>query len=215
MDYSSKGSTTKHRILECAATLFAEKGFTETSVRELADAVGLKGASIYNHFSSKNHILEYMLEDFSVHNTDVFAEKNIASILRENPTADGILDCLQLSFPPERQEYYLKVLCVLLQEQLRNPMVKNYMAEYIVLRAERNTKKIIDMLKELNIIRHDADPQYYMEAVSSLLYSFSARMMLGIGDAAPNFTGIGMVGMLRQTFDLMLEKYGIADQSPK
>ena len=50
--------STRQKILDCAIDLFATKGYTETTVRELAAAVGVKEASIYNHFSSKNSILE-------------------------------------------------------------------------------------------------------------------------------------------------------------
>jgi len=200
----------KQRILTCAAELFAEKGFTETSIRDLAAVVGMKGASIYNHFPSKNAILTYMLEDYSAHNTNIFEKKNVSLILRENPTTDGILSCFQLTFPPERKEYYLKVLCVLLQEQLRNPIVRKYMSEEFILRVELNTKAVIEALKGLGIIRQDTDPDYWMKVVSSLFYSFAIRFMMGIGDNAPDFHGMGMVEMLRHTFDMMLDRCGTA-----
>ena len=194
---SSDKDTTKQRILACAATLFAEKGFTETTVRELAEAVGIKPPSLYNHFSSKIAILEHMLDDYRTYNTDVFKDKNISHILRENPTSDGILACLQTSFPPGRAEYFMKVLCVLLQEQLRNPIVRSYMSEQLILRSERNAMTIIDALKELGVIRKDADPDYWTKVASSLFYAFATRMMLGIGDKAPGFTGMGMAEMLK------------------
>jgi len=204
----SSENTTREKILSCAAELFSEKGFTETSVRELATAVGVKGSSIYNHFSSKNAILQQMLEDYSSFNIDVFSKKDINKILQENPTSDGILSCLQLYFPPERQNYYLKVLCVLLQEQLRNPIVRKYMAEQFILRSEQNVGKVIDVLKKLGIIHQDADPDYWMKASASLFYSFATRRMLDIGDDRSDFTGRGMGEMLRETFDIMLERCG-------
>ena len=45
--------TTKEKITEAALTLFAEKGYKGTSVKNIADAVGIKDASLYNHFKSK------------------------------------------------------------------------------------------------------------------------------------------------------------------
>jgi len=206
MNSGSNESMTKQKILTCAACLFAEKGFTETSIRELADAVGVKGSSLYNYFPSKNAILAQMLEDYSSCNIDVFEDRNASHILRENPTTDGILKCLQLGFPPDRVKYFLNVLCVLLQEQLRNPLIRSFIREHIILRVERNVKSIIDELKALGIIRQDADPDYWIKVCSSLLYAFSVRIMLGIGDNNPEFTGRGMAEMLRYTFDLMFEK---------
>ena len=208
MVYSSDETTTRQKILVSAAYLFARKGFTETSIRELAEAIDLNSASLYYHFPSKNAILEQMLEDYSAGNIKVYDEQKITNILRENTTTDGILNCLQTSFPPERAEYYLRVLCVMFQEQLRNPIVRSYMSEHIILRAERKVRTIIDVLKKLGIVHQDTDPDYWMKVTSSLSYSFATRMMLGIGDNAPDFTGNGMAEMHRSTFDLMLEKCG-------
>ena len=201
--------TTKDKILESAADLFAEKGFTETSIRELAESIGLNSASLYHHFPTKNSILECMLEDYSAYNTDVFEERNVGQILRDNPTSDGVMACLQTEFHPDRKEYSLKVLCVLLQEQLRNPIARDFISEHIIMRAERNFSKVFNELKSLGVIKQDADPDYWMKATSGFFYVFAIRMMLGIGDNAPDFTGRGMFEMLRSTFDIMFEKDGI------
>ena len=214
MIYGSKGDMTRQRILDCAANLFAEKGYTETSIREVAKAADLKNpASLYHHFPSKNAMLEQMLEDYISYNLDVFEDRKVAVTLRENPTADGILDCLQIAFPEDRVKYNIDVLCVLLQEQLRNPVVKSFISEQIILRAELHIGKVIDVLKDLGVIRRDADSDYWMKVTSSLFYSFATRMMLGIGDNSPGFTGMGMTDMLKQTFNLMLESCGTA-QAP-
>ena len=210
MGSNSNGNTTKQRILECAANLFAEKGYTETTTRELGEVLGLNSASLYYHFPSKNAILEHMLEEYSAYNTDVFGKRNMPAILKENPTTEGILSCLQLAFPPERRDYFFKVLCVLLQEQLRNPIVRTYVSQHIILAAENNVRAIINVLKELGALRGDTDPDYWMRTHSSLVYSFAIRSMLDIGDTAPDFTGMNMAEMLRHNFDLMFEQCGAA-----
>jgi AcrR family transcriptional regulator len=45
------------RIRDVATELFYEKGYHGTSMREIAAAVGIKPASLYNHFASKQEIL--------------------------------------------------------------------------------------------------------------------------------------------------------------
>ena len=50
--------TTKERIVEEALTLFSIKGYKGTSVKNIADAVGIKDASLYNHFKSKQEIFQ-------------------------------------------------------------------------------------------------------------------------------------------------------------
>ena len=209
MSYGSKGDATRQKILESAAELFAEKGFTETSIRELTRAVGLKNtASLYHHFPNKNAILEHMLDDYSTGNINVFNEQMVSDILQKDPTIDGILSCLQTSFPPERARYYLSVLCVMLQEQLRNRIVCEYISKHIILRAEAKVFTIIDILKKLGVVRPDTNPDYWMKVTSSLSYAFATRMMLGIGDNSPEYAGMGMTEMHRNTFKLLLETCG-------
>jgi len=47
----------KEIIREAAALLFRDKGYSATSMRDLAEAVNLKASSLYNHISSKEEIL--------------------------------------------------------------------------------------------------------------------------------------------------------------
>jgi len=53
--------STKEVILDTAIELFAVKGYNRVSIREIAQAVGIKGSSIYNHFESKEAILDNVL----------------------------------------------------------------------------------------------------------------------------------------------------------
>ena len=50
-------SGTKGRILESALVAFAERGFHGTSIRTIADGVGINSATLYSHFASKEQIL--------------------------------------------------------------------------------------------------------------------------------------------------------------
>lgn len=58
-----KKASKKEFILKKAAQMFREKGFAATSMRDLAETVGIEAASLYNHISSKNEMLESICFD--------------------------------------------------------------------------------------------------------------------------------------------------------
>ena len=201
--------STKQKILECAIDLFAMKGYTETSIREIAAAVGVKEASIYNHFQSKNDILEYILDEYTQRIANFFLDQDKVSALKDNPNAVGILSCMRLSFPEDKKEYYIKKLYVILQEQHRNPMVRKYMAEEFILSTEQVLGMILNKLKEIHILRPDADLDFWIKTHSSLIYAFASRMLLGIGDSSQDFSGMGMSELLRNLYAIMLRTCGV------
>ena len=53
---------TKQRILDAALELFSTQGFEATSIAQIADAVGVRKASLYSHFDSKQDILDRLIE---------------------------------------------------------------------------------------------------------------------------------------------------------
>ncbi|MFD9128377.1 TetR/AcrR family transcriptional regulator [Kitasatospora sp. NPDC059571] len=48
---------TRGRILEAALALYAESGFYGTSIRAIADRVGINSATLYAHYPSKEQVL--------------------------------------------------------------------------------------------------------------------------------------------------------------
>jgi AcrR family transcriptional regulator len=54
---SPEATSTRERILDVALDLFTEKGFDGTSLREIAERLGVTKAALYYHFASKEDIL--------------------------------------------------------------------------------------------------------------------------------------------------------------
>lgn len=65
MDDSPRG-----RLLSAAAHLFRTRGFERTTVRDLAQAVGIQSGSIFHHFKTKEEILRCVMEEVIHFNTD-------------------------------------------------------------------------------------------------------------------------------------------------
>lgn len=57
-------SNRRDELLAIAARLFAEKGFKNTTVRDIADAAGILSGSLYHHFDSKESMVDEILSTF-------------------------------------------------------------------------------------------------------------------------------------------------------
>lgn len=57
------GKTAREEILDAAAELFTNLGYASTSTRRIAEAVGVRQASLYHHFATKDDILDALLAD--------------------------------------------------------------------------------------------------------------------------------------------------------
>ncbi len=57
-------NTRRDELLQIAAGLFAEKGFKNTTVRDIADAAGILSGSLYHHFDSKESMVDEILSTF-------------------------------------------------------------------------------------------------------------------------------------------------------
>ncbi|MCC6299456.1 MAG: TetR/AcrR family transcriptional regulator [Anaerolineales bacterium] len=58
-----KGEATRLAIEDAAMELFLKQGYAATSMRQIADKVGIALGGIYNHFSSKDEIFEGIIID--------------------------------------------------------------------------------------------------------------------------------------------------------
>lgn len=62
-DKLTKGKATRLAIEDAAIELFLKQGYAATSMRQIADEVGLALGGIYNHFSSKEEIFKGIIVD--------------------------------------------------------------------------------------------------------------------------------------------------------
>lgn len=61
---SEQSSDRRNQILAIAAKLFAAKGYSATTVRDIADEAGILSGSLYHHFASKEAIAQEILRGF-------------------------------------------------------------------------------------------------------------------------------------------------------
>ncbi|MEV0355930.1 TetR/AcrR family transcriptional regulator [Nocardia sp. NPDC050697] len=87
----SAGGSTKDAIRDAALDLFAAKGFEQTSLREVADVVGITKASLYYHYASKQDLLGAIIDPIIEHmramateiETVVWSGASVRTVLRD------------------------------------------------------------------------------------------------------------------------------------
>lgn len=68
-----RGSTAREEILDASAELFTTQGFATTSTHQIAEAVGIRQASLYYHFPSKTEIFLTLLTSTVTPSTELAA----------------------------------------------------------------------------------------------------------------------------------------------
>ncbi len=61
---NDQSSERRDQIMAIAAHLIARRGYSATTVRDIADEAGILSGSLYHHFSSKEAILQEILHNF-------------------------------------------------------------------------------------------------------------------------------------------------------
>jgi AcrR family transcriptional regulator len=139
-----------------AATLFREKGYKAASMRDLAEAVGVEAASLYNHIKSKSELLHELV--FSVANKfvlkmDEIESENISSLEKmEKLLRFHITEMIHnyeevyvsdrewkhlsdpyLSNYQNQRRVYRKRIAAIIEEGIRNKEIKTIDAPTVVL----------------------------------------------------------------------------------
>ncbi|KJK58349.1 TetR/AcrR family transcriptional regulator [Saccharothrix sp. ST-888] len=69
----SPRTDTRARILDVALELFSEQGYEKTSLREIADRLGVTKAALYYHFKTKDDIVHGIIESMAAPIDEVIA----------------------------------------------------------------------------------------------------------------------------------------------
>ncbi|MDY2814440.1 MAG: TetR/AcrR family transcriptional regulator [Dorea sp.] len=104
---------TRERIVDEALTLFSIRGFKGTSVKNIADAVGIKDSSIYKHYKSKQEIFDAIVEQMRKRMAEMSVALGIPQDVDESSVA-SVYGSLSL---PELQEMSRKVFLFYLKDE--------------------------------------------------------------------------------------------------
>lgn len=142
---------TKRKIFETSMKLFAQKGYDATSIEEITATVGVAKGTLYYHFSSKEEIFNFLVEEgmkLLKNSIDIKISKVTNSIDKLRAVV-----LIQIKIISKYEDFMTIVLSQIWGNEPRNIMCKNKVIEYI--------KTIEEILKEGiqkgEIIDGDAD----------------------------------------------------------
>jgi AcrR family transcriptional regulator len=161
----------RNEIKQAAARLFRKRGFKATSMRDIAEAVGIKAASIYNHINSKQELLNELLLEIAKIFTKEMSEVQTANLETQQKLERLIAVHVRLTIE------HTDAIALIAGEwvHLESPLKE----EYLTLRDdyESHFKSIINQGKTEGVFK-DLDTEIILFSILSTLrwlYSWHSR----------------------------------------
>ena len=112
---------TKRKIFETSMELFAKKGYEATSIEEITSIVGVAKGTLYYHFSSKEEIFNFLVEE------GMKLLKNSIEIKTSN--LDNSIDKIKITIKYEN--FISMLLSQIWGQEPRNKKCRDSVFEYI------------------------------------------------------------------------------------
>ena len=131
---------TKRKIFEISMNLFASKGYDATSIEEITSVVGVAKGTLYYHFSSKEEIFTFLIEEgMKLLQNSMSIKVAKCNTLRSKLRA---ILLIQIKVMVKYQDFMTIVLSEVLGNDSRNLTCRKYVFEYIDLLEKIITESI-------------------------------------------------------------------------
>lgn len=157
---------TKRKIFETSMKLFAEKGYDATSIEEITATVGVAKGTLYYHFSSKEEIFNFLIEegvkllqnsiDIKTSKWDNYIDKLKAVVL------------IQIKIVAKYEDFITILLSQFYGKEARNQMCQKHIYEYI----DKIEKIVEEGMKAGQIKKGD------VKAIASEIYALIASTLI-------------------------------------
>ena len=120
---------TKRKIFETSMDLFAKKGYEATSIEEITSVVGVAKGTLYYHFSSKEEIFNFLVEEgmkLLKNSIDIKISK-----LDNNLDKLKAIILIQIKIIIKYENFISMLLSQIWGQEPRNLKCRGYVFEYI------------------------------------------------------------------------------------
>ncbi len=167
---------TKEKILAKSLELFASKGFKETTVRDIASAVGLQQGALYNHFKNKDAILMALIDQLmSSAIVTIFEEKEPAELYKRGKSllANIATTFKLLSFDGKNEALFR----LMMQEMYKNSDIRDLYHEYFYQQNIKKLSAVFFMMMQEEMIR-SSDPLLLANEFLTPLFFYQTQVVL-------------------------------------
>lgn len=192
-DENSKQANTKEKIIVVSIQEFATKGYDNTSIRKIAEIVGIKGSSIYNHFNSKEEILE---EIFKYYRKNFYQGEMVFDInkghIKENSIPAMLKQGLYSVVATLKKPEITNILNIIIKEQFKNQKIREFFWEEFIQKPRSFMENFLVELMEKSLIKK-GDPHLLSQEFHAFsIYKMYEEFML------KNMNNIDMDGLQKQ-----------------
>ena len=163
----------QEQIINAAVKCFSQKGFHQTTMKDICETAGLSPGAVYNYFPSKEDIVSRCAELSLQRNEAMFASASDKNIV------DAFKDLTAMIFSLTKQEGIKDAMSFDLElwaESTRNQRVYNAL--------HRNEKAMIDMLVKMvkkgqkeDIFNREVDATSFARLLFSMFIGFEVQLV--------------------------------------
>lgn len=166
----------KERILEAARKEFIEKGFSDASMRNIANEIGITATALYRHYSNKEEIFEAVVapavKDWerlcnseSDRQTSIGRNEGLEAMWGNDVQVERIVDMIYRRFDEHRLLFFGS----------KGTKYEDFL-HYIVTRVQKETLNFMEELKGMGVSVNEVDEKD-MHLILSAQYSAMLEMV--------------------------------------
>lgn len=160
---------TRSKLLESALDVFSEKSFSDVTLSEIAERVGMTKGALYWHFKNKSDLLSKLIGEIFLDSEMEFAEK-----FGEPKTLAELRDYYKKKLVlPSRNNKFMKINAIMLRRFEWPEDVRSNVFSLLKDQITREKKMINDILlrsRQEGIIRQDIEADEVSSAITSVFY---------------------------------------------
>ena len=160
---------TRSKLLESALDVFSEKSFSEVTLSEIAERVGMTKGALYWHFKNKSDLLSKLIGEIFLDSEMEFAEK-----FGEPKTLAELRDYYKKKLVlPSRNNKFMKINAIMLRRFEWPEEVRSNLFTLLKDQIAREKKMINEILlrsRREGVIRQDIEVENASSAITSVFY---------------------------------------------